>query len=492
MDKKKVPLGIIETSLDKYLALKHNCSAVDRRFYNNYTAITKHRVYGSGQFNPRTSQRCGLYEIDGIFYHDAKSCDFFLNFSKAGEYLNVSTEKEFYDLKYFANITLNKPYAIRSGVVRIEIPLNLDIELIEMNLEGFDISKKVNIDEENNLKIIEYSLKNIPPSLDLNNLPGYSCSFPHLLVLCKAYEQDGQRIKLLENTDDLYEWYKSLRSDAQVSDELADLTEELIKDADSDTASIAAIYHWVQEKIRYLAFHNGYAAFVPDIPDNVYNNKYGDCKGMANICKGMLLHLGFDARLAWVYSGNNCFSRDLPSISADNHMICALKLNDGFIYLDPTSKYTGLFEMNEGIQGKECIIENGNGYIIGQIPGNDYTANLRHIHNMVEIEKDKLKIDGEINLYGTNKSLIQSFISDLPSDNKNELIEYFVTDGDNNFHINELSTTPIDSICERFNLRYEMEFSNGIINLGDEDMVTFMWANEPFNPDKPDTIFEKV
>ncbi len=35
-------------------------------------------------------------------------------------------------------------------------------------------------------------------------------------------------------------------------------------------------------------------------------------------------------------------------------------------------------------------------------------------------------------------------------------------------------------------------FTHNIINLGDKDMVTFMWANEPFNPEKPDTIFEKV
>ncbi|MGE4585647.1 MAG: capsular polysaccharide biosynthesis protein CapF, partial [Sphaerochaeta sp.] len=35
-------------------------------------------------------------------------------------------------------------------------------------------------------------------------------------------------------------------------------------------------------------------------------------------------------------------------------------------------------------------------------------------------------------------------------------------------------------------------YTHNIINLGVEDMVTFMWANEPFNPEKPDTVFEKV
>ena len=35
-------------------------------------------------------------------------------------------------------------------------------------------------------------------------------------------------------------------------------------------------------------------------------------------------------------------------------------------------------------------------------------------------------------------------------------------------------------------------YTHNIENLGDTDMVTFMWANECFNQDKPDTFFEKV
>ncbi len=35
-------------------------------------------------------------------------------------------------------------------------------------------------------------------------------------------------------------------------------------------------------------------------------------------------------------------------------------------------------------------------------------------------------------------------------------------------------------------------YTHNIENLGDSDMVTFMWCNECFNPDKPDTYFLKV
>lgn len=35
-------------------------------------------------------------------------------------------------------------------------------------------------------------------------------------------------------------------------------------------------------------------------------------------------------------------------------------------------------------------------------------------------------------------------------------------------------------------------YTHNIINVGDTDMVTFMWSNECFNPNKPDTYFEEV
>lgn len=35
-------------------------------------------------------------------------------------------------------------------------------------------------------------------------------------------------------------------------------------------------------------------------------------------------------------------------------------------------------------------------------------------------------------------------------------------------------------------------YTHNIINLGDTDMVTFMWCNECFDPENPDTFFEKI
>jgi len=35
-------------------------------------------------------------------------------------------------------------------------------------------------------------------------------------------------------------------------------------------------------------------------------------------------------------------------------------------------------------------------------------------------------------------------------------------------------------------------YTHNIENIGETDLITFMWCNEPFNPDKPDTFFLEV
>ena len=35
-------------------------------------------------------------------------------------------------------------------------------------------------------------------------------------------------------------------------------------------------------------------------------------------------------------------------------------------------------------------------------------------------------------------------------------------------------------------------FTHNIVNVGDTDLITFMWCNECFDPEKPDTFYLPV
>lgn len=458
-----------ETNTTTYLALKDHTRATDVHFYDQYSAISRHNVTGTGFFKNNSSMRCGNFEQEGVFYHDARLCELWLRFDKAGEYLTVYTEKTYHDIRYFTTIFLGAPYTTRQKTTRIEIPTGAGIQLIENNFDSYFIIRDTVATKSEKTTSVEYTLNAFPASYQLENLPRTRCYYPYLTVLFSGFTRQDVYTPVMRNLDDLYGWYRSLVSQHEgKTDNLKAVAEEITAEATTDSARLAAIYYWVQDKIRYVAFENGPAAFTPDSSQNVFDKRYGDCKGMANLCKTLLRHIGFDARLCWVYSGVGCPTPTIPSISTHNHMICAVMLQDSILYLDPTRNYSSLTETNEGIQGKTCIIENDDTYLLKEIPATSATDNLMEIKNQVKLQGDKLMVKGSITLTGSLKNEFQYYLNHLPVEYKDKLVNYFVTGTDNNYLPDTLITSPPDSMCRQFDINYSMTVKNKVLDMGDE------------------------
>jgi transglutaminase-like putative cysteine protease len=480
-----------ETNSTTFLALKDHTQAVDVRFYDQYSEITKNHVTGTGFFKPYASLRCGDFEEDGVFYHDARVCQFVLRFDKAGEHLTVTTEKVYTDIRYFTRIMLATPYATRRKTVRIEIPEGADVQILENNFDAYVINRDTIDPGSSQIKAtVEYSLYDFPASQRLEDLPDSRCFSPHLTILFSGYTVKDIYTPVLHNLDDLYTWYYSLVSQNGIADEeLTLVAAKLTAGTETDSARLAAIYYWVQDKIRYVAFENGPAAFTPDSPQNVYKKRFGDCKGMANLCKTLLSYVGFDARLCWVYGGTDCAHATIPSISTHNHMICAVMLHDSILYLDPTRNYSSLTEINEGIQGKTCIIENGDTYLLKEIPPTPTTSNLMKITNAITLLDNELKVAGSITLTGSFKKDFQYYLNHLPVEYKDKLVNYFVTGTDNNYIPDHLTTSPPDSMCRQFDISYTMTVKNKVLDLGDELLLSLNFyrflQNESIDTKRP-------
>jgi hypothetical protein len=66
---------------------------------------------------------------------------------------------------------------------------------------------------------------------------------------------------------------------------LQTILNQLVAGKSSDEEKVKSIYYWVQDNIRYIAFEEVIAGFKPEAAQTVFSNKYGDCKGMANLTK---------------------------------------------------------------------------------------------------------------------------------------------------------------------------------------------------------------
>lgn len=77
---------------------------------------------------------------------------------------------------------------------------------------------------------------------------------------------------------------------------------------------------------------------------------------------------------------------------------------------------------------------------------------------------------------------------------KNE--KFLVVSGEGLIQFRKIGT---DEVIEYYVSGDKMEvvdiptgYTHNIINVGEKDLVTFMWANESFNPERPDTYYEEV
>jgi transglutaminase-like putative cysteine protease len=210
-------------------------------------------------------------------------------------------------------------------------------------------------------------------------------SYPHIIVVSKSFTDNNQKKVLFESVKDLYAWYNSLCKQVNNNpDELKPIVSQLTKDKKTDVEKVESMYYWVQEKVRYIAFENGVMGFRPEAAQTVLKNKYGDCKGKANLITQMLKVAGYDARLTWIGTSDLPYDYSLPSLVVDNHMICTLILDGKKYYLDGTEENMAFNDNAHRIQGKQVLIQDGDNYILDKVP--EFNAE----HNKV----DQYEIEG--------------------------------------------------------------------------------------------------
>ena len=74
-----------------------------------------------------------------LFHHDLRVKYMSIDFPVKGYRYFFESEKEFYDIKYFTSVYFTNDYFIVNKKINIKIPEWLDIELKEINFDGYDI-----------------------------------------------------------------------------------------------------------------------------------------------------------------------------------------------------------------------------------------------------------------------------------------------------------------------------------------------------------------
>jgi transglutaminase-like putative cysteine protease len=310
----------------------------DGLFYNDEVSIDNVKATNPKGKEVVIQKLCGPYKSDDIFHSDSRYCSVNFPLEEKGKAFAYRYENNYRDVKYLTSFYFNHYFPVIERTIEFNIPSWLEVDLREFNFKNATIEKKTA--KEGDITKITFTIKNLPASQSEPSSPNHALSYPHIICVNKAYTENGQRKVLFESVKDLYGWYSKVCSDiGNNPNELKDRVAALTANKKTDMEKVESIFYWVQDNIRYIAFENGIMGFKPDAAQNVLRNKYGDCKGKANLLKEMLKLAGYDARLTWIGTSDLPYDYTLPSLAVDNHMICTVILNGKKYFLDGTESF---------------------------------------------------------------------------------------------------------------------------------------------------------
>lgn len=472
-------LVVVNNEVIDLISLEGNVDYVRPVFYNENLTLSPTEIKYTNGKSVKHDNVCGNYEVDNVFYSDAKMCAYKFNFLYEGTEISFKSKGKYTDPKYLTKVFLHDDLAVENREITFTIPKTVSVDLVERNFDGYDVVKSVT--ENTSGKTYKYTVKNLKPMVSEPNSLGFLYHYPHILVITKEYTTGTGKQMGIASVNDLYKWYSSLVKDVKNDPKLFEgEVKRLTATAKTPEEKIKAIYYWVQDNIKYIAFEDGIAGFRPDAAQNVYANRYGDCKGMANLTKAMLQSAGFDARLTWIGTNRIPYTYNLPTLAVDNHMICTVEVGLTQYILDPTEKYIALGEHAERIQGKEMLIENGDSFVIRKVPVSDNNVNLHSRIETVSLEGNTLKGQGEAIFNGESKTQILYLSSLAKSEDKKRFLDNLAVPDFTNMDVVELKEQPVMDRDKPLNLKYSYALTNKVSSFGKDLYVDLEW-NKSFS-----------
>ena len=461
------PVQIKEESSRIYTCNSYRKDIPVVEFYNDINPIDDVDILVNGSKKHGIIPRYEYYNADGIFYSDAHVCYFNLPLQKIGSTSQVTFKKTTLDPRYFTSIYFNDNQDILDQEVKIVVPSWMQLDIKEYNFKPYKIQKTVVPDGDQT--VYTYSMQNIPVIKAESSAPGPSYYAPHILVLCKSAEPKDEKYVYFKTVKEQYEWYRKLvlqiGNDEKI---IKEKTAEITKGISSDEEKVKTVFQWVQDNVRYIAFENGLAGFKPEKAQEVLRKKYGDCKGMANLLTEMLRSVNLDARRCWIGTNHIAYDYSTPSLSVDNHMICAWMNKGKPVFLDATEKYIGFGEIAERIQGRQTLIENGNQYLLDRVPVATYIQNTSTESRKFSVDGNSLKGHVTQVWKGENKVWLLSGLFGVKQDKQENALKQFLAEGKQNFEISNLKINNISNYNADLKVEYDV-FWKDVLTVFDKE-----------------------
>lgn len=303
---------------------------------------------------------------------------------KARTYNSKLMADRHFSLPYFLQEAEPVLYSNFKLIVSKDRKINIKILNSEYNKIGADLNPKVSY--ENNKTIYFLEVKNVPQIIPEPSMPP------------KAEIDTIILMSSFSSWDEIFNWWSKLYKDKIVADQnIKEKVKELTSGLVSDKEKAQAIYHFCAQEIRYVAVEYGDAGYEPHRAAEIFLNKYGDCKDQAILLVTMLREANLTAYPVLIGTEGVIALQDDFPMSVFNHAIAVLKLNEEYIFLDPTAETVSFGDLPSPDQGRKVLVFFEDKYQIMQTPDFGVKHNsLRSETNIIINNDESISADRSV------------------------------------------------------------------------------------------------
>ncbi|MGE5197557.1 MAG: DUF3857 domain-containing protein [Deltaproteobacteria bacterium] len=275
-----------------------------------------------------------------------------------------------YKLKIYRSELINKKdfvlnYPVQSSEpiiaadFMVEVPENkpVNIKMLNEQYNNFSANLKPDIQKNNGRVIYSWSFKDIPQIVPEANMPPGVEINPNILI------------STFVSWKQIYDWWWALAKDKiKAEAPIKEKVKELTENQPTEEAKIRAIYNFCARQIRYVAVEYGQAGYEPHKAEDIFRNKYGDCKDKAVLLVTMLREAGLTAWPVLISTRDYYnLNPDFPSMLFD-HSIAAVSQKDKIVFLDATAETCAFQDLPPADQKRRVLVFKEEGYAIESTP----------------------------------------------------------------------------------------------------------------------------
>lgn len=237
-------------------------------------------------------------------------------------------------------------FPIARAKFRLIIPKNDSLKLSFFNKEyAGNLTLNPKLEQTKDSVVYDWEFKEVKPIIPEEPMPPIPLVNPAIGV------------SNFSSWEEIHKWWTGLyKNKIILNTEVKDFVKNLTKGAKSDLEKAKLIYEFCAQNVRYVAVEYGESGFEPHYANDIFLNRYGDCKDKAILLVAMMREAGLSAYPVLIPTRNIYeIKKDFPSVNF-NHAIAALDLEGKIIFMDATASTVAFGDIPLGDQQRNVLV----------------------------------------------------------------------------------------------------------------------------------------